>query len=236
MLHFAICDDEKDFTDSLEKLLERYAAERGEQIRITVCHDGIELLERYDPSWDMIFLDIQMGGMDGLEAAKRLRRGDSQVGLIFLTTLAQYALAGYQYRAVDYILKPIKYARLKTELDRWLRHRQTEQGPAVLVTNDTGKYKVPLRELRYVETFNRSILFHTEEENLLCNKSMKEAQQELEGKGFVRCHTSYIVNLYYVQGVKKLEITLTSGEKIPISQPKRKYFMERLAEYWGDQM
>lgn len=63
---------------------------------------------------------------------------------------------------------------------------------------------------------------------------MKEVEQELKDKGFARCHTSYIVNLFFVKGVRKLEIELITGEIIPISQPKRKEFMERLTEYWGD--
>lgn len=91
-----------------------------------------------------------------------------------------------------------------------------------------------LKSLRYVETFNRNLLFHTEEENIICYKSMKEMEQELSGKGFVRCHTSYLVNLYYVKGVKKLEMELITGEMLPISQPRRKEVMEELAEYWGD--
>ena len=91
-----------------------------------------------------------------------------------------------------------------------------------------------MNTLRYVETFNRNLLFHTEQENILCYKKMKEVEQELKDKGFARCHTSYIVNLFFVKGVRKLEIELITGEIIPISQPKRKEFMERLTEYWGD--
>lgn len=95
-----------------------------------------------------------------------------------------------------------------------------------------------LKSLRYVETFNRNLLLHTEQDNIICYKSMKEMERELQDKGFVRCHTSYIVNLYYVKNVKvkNLEIELITGETIPISQPKRKAFMEQLAEYMGDQL
>lgn len=102
-----------------------------------------------------------------------------------------------------------------------------------MITNDTGKYKVPLKSIRYVETYNRNLMFHTEQENIICYKSMKEVERELCDKDFVRCHTSYIVNLFYVKGIKKLDIELITGEIIPISQPKRKEFMERLTDYWG---
>lgn len=234
MIHIAICDDEKEFVVHLKELLERYAAESGEEIKVSVYYDGLELIEKYDTTIDLIFLDIQMKMVDGLRTAERIRQMDEKVGLIFLTTLTQYGLEGYKYQADNYIIKPMKYVRLKAEMDGWLKKHRKDDSPYIVIANDSGKYKVFLKSLRYVETFNRNLLFHTKEENIICYKSMKEMEQELSGKGFVRCHTSYLVNLYYVKGVKKLEMELITGEMLPISQPKRKEVMEELAEYWGD--
>ena len=159
---------------------------------------------------------------------------DENVGLIFLTTLTQYGLEGYKYQAADYIIKPLKYARLKAELDRFLARRKRDDAPSLVIANDTGKYKVPLKSIRFVETFNRNLMFHTERENIISYKSMKEAERELSDRGFARCHTSYLVNLFYIKGVKKLDIELISGEHIPVSQPRRKEFMEKLTDYWGN--
>lgn len=234
MIHIAVCDDEKEFVKHLTELLERYAEESGEEIKISVYYDGLELIEKYDTTIDLIFLDIQMKLVDGLHTAERIRQMDEKVGLIFLTTLTQYGLEGYKYQANNYIIKPMKYVRLKAEMDGWLKKHRREESPFIVIVNDAGKYKVFLKSLRYVETFNRNLLIHTEEENIICYKSMKEMERELQEKGFVRCHTSYLVNLYYVKGVKKLEIELITGEILPVSQPKRKEVMERLAEYWGD--
>lgn len=234
MIHIAVCDDERDFVAHLSELLTRYAQETGEEMKVTAYYDGMELIEGYDTTIDLIFLDIQMKLVDGLRAAERIRQMDEKVGIIFLTTLTQCTLEGYKYQAADYIIKPIKYVRLKAEMDQWIRRNRKNDSPAIVVANDAGKYKVYLRTLRYVETFNRNLLLHTDQEKIVCYKSMKEMEQELTGQGFVRCHTSYIVNLFYVKGVNKLEITLVTGETLPISQPKRKLFMEQLAEYWGD--
>lgn len=236
MLHIAICDDERVFVDHLKELLSQYILETGEEIKTSVFYDGLDLIEKYDPSFDLIFLDIQMKLVDGLRAAERIREKDESVGIIFLTTLAQYELEGYKYQATNYIIKPLQYGRLKAELDKFIRRRHMEQEPALVISNDTGKYKVILKNLRYIETFNRNLLFHTEQESILCYRSMKEMERELQAKNFARCHTSYIVNLAYVKGVKKLEITLITGEKIPISQPRRKSFMEQLTDYWGDML
>lgn len=234
MLHIAICDDEKDFVAHLNGMLNQYSEETGEEIKVTSYYDGMELIEKYETTIDLIFLDIQMRLVNGLRAAERIRQMDEKVSIIFLTTLTQYGLEGYKYQATNYIIKPLKYVRLKSEMDGWLKRHRKDDAPALVITNDTGKYKVALKSISYIETFNRKLLLHTRQENIICYKSMKEMEQELQDKGFVRCHTSYMVNLFYVKGTKKLDIELITGETIPISQPKRKEFMERLADYWGD--
>ena len=236
MLHIAICDDEKTFVNHLKELLSQYMLETGEEIKTSVFYDGLDLIEKYDPSFDLIFLDIQMKMVDGLHAAEKIREKGESVGILFLTTLSQYGLEGYKYQAVNYIIKPLQYGRLKAELDRFIRRRPLDAEPFLVVSNDTGKYKIPLKNLRYVETFNRNLLFHTGQESILCYRSMKEVERELSDRGFARCHTSYLINLAYVKGVRKLEITLITGEKIPISQPRRKAFMEELTDYWGDML
>ena len=236
MIHIAICDDEKEFIAHLTELLERYSKETGEEIKISAYYDGLELIEKYDTTIDLIFLDIQMKLVDGLKTAARIRQMDEKAGLIFLTTLTQYGLEGYRYQADNYIIKPMKYVRLKAEMDRWLKKHRKDDSPYIVITNDTGKYKVFLKSLRYVETFNRNLLFHTEQENIICYKTMKEIAQNLQAHGFSRCHNAYLVNLSYVKNVKKLEIALITGETLPISQPRRKEFMEELTEYWGDRL
>ncbi len=236
MIHIAICDDEPDFIRHLTELIRQYTLETSQDIKTTVYYDGLELIEKYDPSTDLIFLDIQMRLVDGLHAAERIRQMSESVGIIFLTTLTQYGLEGYKYQAVNYIIKPLKYVRLKAELDKFIVKRRIEDSPSVVVSNDSGKYKIMLKSLRYVETFNRNLLFHTEQENIICYKTMKEIAQNLQAHGFSRCHNAYLVNLSYVKNVKKLEIALITGETLPISQPRRKEFMEELTEYWGDRL
>lgn len=234
MIHIAICDDEKDFVAHLTGLLNQYAAETGVEIKVTAYYDGMELIEKYDTTIDLIFLDIQMRLVNGLRAAERIHQIDEKVSIIFLTTLTQYGLEGYKYQAANYIIKPIRYARLKEEMKQWLERHWQDDSPFIVVANDTGKFKVFLKSLRFIETFNRNLLLHTDQENIICYKKMKELETELVQHGFVRCHSGYLVNLFYVKRIEKLDIILTTGERVPISQPKRKEFMERLADYWGD--
>ncbi len=236
MLNVAICDDESVFVDHLTGLLNQYAEETGRNIKVTSYYDGLELIEKYDPSIDLIFLDIQMKLLNGLATAERIRQKDEKVSIIFLTTLTQYGLEGYKYQASDYIIKPIQYIRLKAEINQWLKQHRKENAPSIVISNDTGRCKVMLNSLSYVETSGRKLRLHTEEGEVMCNKSMKEMENELSDRGFARCHTSCLVNLHYVKNAngKDLQVQLVTGETIPISQPKRKAFMERLADYWGN--
>ena len=94
MIHVAICDDEKEFVSEMRGLIERYSEEKQNEIRISSFANGLELMEHYDKTIDLIFLDIQMKGMDGLKAAEKIRQQDEEVGIIFLTSLKQYALVG----------------------------------------------------------------------------------------------------------------------------------------------
>ena len=174
MLHIAICDDEKDFVQYLTDLLNQYSKETGRDIKITPYYDGMELIEKYDTTIDLIFLDIRMKLVNGLHAAERIRQMDERVGIIFLTTLTQYGLEGYKYQATNYIIKPLKYARLKSELDKFVERSQKAENPSLVIANDTGKYKVPLKSIRYIETYNRNLMSHTEQEKIICYKSMKE--------------------------------------------------------------
>lgn len=236
MYHIAICDDENLFVDQLQNDIDRYAKEIGTDIRVTIYSDGAKLLQRYSMDIDLIFLDIQMEHLDGLQTADAIRAMDGRVSIIFLTSMAQYALEGYKYNATNFIIKPIQYVRLKDELDKWRAAYRLEEQEHILISNDTGKYKVFLNNLQYIETFGRNLMVHTDKENIIAYRKLKKFEAELPATSFMRCHASYLVNLFYVKRVVKLDIELTNGERIPISQPKRKIVMEKLAEYWGERL
>lgn len=173
-----------------------------------------------------------MNGVDGLKAAEQIRKKDENVGIIFLTSLKQYALEGYKYQAVNYIVKPMKYIRLKVELNRW-KEKYRKKNPYIVVRNDNGSFKIDLTTLHYAETYKRNLLLHTDGKDIICYKNMKELEKELEPYGFFRCHTGFLVNMAFVKRVEKLDVELTSGEVVYVSKPKKKEFMEALAGFWG---
>ena len=237
MFKIAICDDEQSLIVELKKNLERYADETEKTICFFEFYDGTELLENYQSDFDLIFMDIKMEKLNGLKTAEEIRKMDSIVGLFFLTSFSQYVWKGYEYGAINYLLKPMKYGRLKMELDRFFSRYQGREEPYISFSNDAGKFKVLYKNLRYAETVKRNVLIHFESGEQVIYKSMKEIALLLETqRQFARCHASFIVNMAYVKSVENLEAVLTTGERVPISQPKRKEFMAKLADFWGDML
>ena len=237
MYQIAICDDDQSFIQDLKINLERYAADTGREFCFFEFHDGIELIENYQPDFDLIFMDIKMEKLGGLETAEEIRKTDSTVGLFFLTSLSQYVWKGYEYGAINYLLKPMKYGRLKMELDRFFSRYQGREEGYLSFSNDNGKYKVLYKNLRYAETQKRNVLLHFDGQEQVIYKNMKEIASLLEAqRQFARCHASFMVNMAYVKSVENLEAVLTTGERVPISQPKRKEFMAKLADFWGDML
>ncbi len=226
MYKIAICDDEDALIEELRHALERYAAETGKEFGYFTWHDGEELLRAYQPDYDLIFMDIKMEKLDGLKTAERIHSMDSTVGLIFLTSLKQYVWKGYEYGAVNYLLKPVKYSVLKIELDRYFARYWGKDEACLHFAGDGGKYRISYKDIRYVETSKRNVLVHFQGREQVVYKNMKEVSALLcASPQFARCHQSFVVNLNFIKGIEGPEAILTTGERIPISQPRRKDFM-----------
>lgn len=236
MITIAVCDDSKKMVESMEKNLKDYATDAGRELRIFTFYSGEELLSKYNCTFDILFLDIKMPGINGIATAEKIREKDQKVIIIFLTSLVQHALDGYKVNAANYLIKPITKNRLKMELDHWIcKLGQTEE-PYITVHNDSGKYKILLKTISYIETYNRNLMIHTDQGNIVCYWKMREMENKIEKYGFVRNHSSFIVNLLYVSNIEKMDIKLITGERIPIGKSKRKEFMLHLASYWGGKL
>ena len=109
MVKIAIVEDERAYQEQFFAYVKKYEAESGERMEISIFSDGYEIVEKYNASYDIIFLDIQLVVMDGMETAKKIRKLDENVILIFITNMAQYAIQGYEVNALDYVLKPVSY-------------------------------------------------------------------------------------------------------------------------------
>lgn len=233
MIAVAVCDDSGKTVDSIKENIEEYGKAIQKDIRVFSYYSGEELLESYKCNIDILFLDIRMPGMDGVSVAERIRQKDKKVIIIFLTSLVQYALDGYRVDASNYIIKPVSRKRLNMELERWIGELEKKEEPFITIHNDGGDYKILLKSIRYIETYRRNLMVHTDKTDIVCYWKLKDMEEKIGQYGFARSHASYLVNLFYVENIKKLDLMLTTGEILPVGKSKKKAFMEQLGRYWG---
>lgn len=234
-MKIGILEDERGVSEKVKNYIESYFNEHrgGGILEIHSYSNAYDLLENYHADFDVLFMDIQMGMMNGMEAAAHIRQQDPRVLIVFVTNLAQYAVEGYQVNAFDFILKPVDYNGFAMKLDRIckeLEHRK-EDGFVNLKTK-TGFVRLNISRIAYVEVRAHDLIYHADGEAIVARGTMKSVASELEGHYFSLCNSCYLVNLAYVKKANKT-VTMMTGEELPISQGKRKQFMSELAKYMG---
>lgn len=220
-------DDERE-SDRLSGYVSKYASGRGETADITVYPNALVFLSRYAPGADVVFMDIDMPDMTGMEAAKHLRERDSLVPLVFVTALSSFAVEGYSVGAADYLVKPYSYDALVFSLDRLFR--RTAHCGEVTVRNMNGSVRISVDSINYVEINKHRLLYHTDSGIVDVWGSMKTAEAQLPAGLFARCGVSYLVNLRRVERIAGDEVTV-GGDVIVISRAKKKSFMAALNAY-----
>ena len=142
MIRVAIVEDEAAVRDQLMGYVQRYMRQYDAQIEVTMFTDGVEILEGYRPVYDIIFLDVEMQHLDGMETASRIRALDSDVLLIFITNMAQYAIKGYAVGALDYVLKPVPYFAFSQQLQKAAGQLARRARRYLAVPVDGGKFYI----------------------------------------------------------------------------------------------
>ena len=231
-MRIAVAEDEKEYANELEKLLKRFAAENNTEIQLFVFQNGAELLEHFQAGWDMILLDVDMPVMNGLSTARAIRQMDSDVIIIFITNLAQYALNGYEVQAFDYMLKPVQYAGLSMKMKMAQRLLQRKKEHSLAINRDGELFCVSVSHIYYIESYGHRLCYHTMERDIEVGgvRTLNELEKELQSEGFVRCHKSILVNARYVDHIKGNLLTV-AGKEIPISKNRRSEVLKELLFY-----
>ena len=232
MIRIAIVEDAAFDRQVLRDCLREYGQETGTELQITEFTGGTAFLEQYQEDLDLIFMDIMMDGLDGLTTARKLRRRDDKVLLVFVTSMLQYAVQGYSVDAMDFIIKPVTYTGLKLCMDRVVR-RLNETAPVRLrFTNREGTHSVDAAEICYIESLEHKIVVHTVQGEIQSDMSLAAAEKMVKALPFFRCHVSYLVNLRYVDRVSGNDVWV-NGDRLAISRYRRKDFLEAWSAWLG---
>lgn len=237
MLTIAICDDERDFREQIRDFLYRYQKSEQIHFRIVETQTGQQLLNLMSEEIDIVFLDIKMKNLNGIQTAQKLRNTNTHIQIVFVTSAPEYALAGYKVNAFDYLVKPVSFDLFRKTLDRLL-DRLDQISDYILVKNYDSIKKIFLCDILFIETYNRNLLIHTKKENFISHEKLGEMEKALSGQGFFRCNSGYLVNFAFVDQLDGQDHTLrlVNGEKIPLSRPRKKECIAALSQYWGDRL
>lgn len=232
MIQIAIVEDKITCTNLLKEHIEKFFEEKGEDFQIECFTNGVQFIMNYRPVFDIVFMDIEMPGQDGMETAKQLRNMDENVCLIFVTNMAQFAIKGYEVSALGYIVKPVSYFELSTNLKKALvRIEKNEKSEIFVRINDEVK-RIPIKHLKYIEVRDHSLIYNLLENSFEIRGALKNIEDKLVPLGFARCNSCYLVNLKHVSSIQKNTIAI--GKNIlQISRNKKKDFLTSLANYMG---
>ena len=230
MLSIAIIEDSPRDQSALEKHIRRYQQETRQEIQVQSFDRAETFLNNYRAVYDVIFMDIMLPGMNGMQAAEQLRKLDTEVALIFATDMRQYALGGYKVGALDYFVKPVEYYDVKLRLDRIAFMKETTLPSVVIHIPGTGAMALSTQDIFYIEVMDKELTYHTAR-GTFCSRSigLKKLEEDLGPCGFCRCASSYLVNLKWCRELRETEVVV-AGDVLRISRGMKANFVTRLSE------
>ena len=214
----AIVDDSAKDAEFVQGILNSWVNRRLIDIQTQVFTAAEAFLFRYaeDKAWDILLLDIEMGAMDGVSLAKKIRQDNESVQIVFITGFADYIAEGYEVAALHYLMKPVKQEKLFAVLDRAVAAIQKAER-AVLLPVAGEMRRLPVGQVAYVEAFSHTVAVTTEADTVQVKMPISEIEKLL-GEGFIRCHRSYLVGLKHIARLSKTEVILDSGKALPLSR------------------
>ncbi len=230
MFQLAIVEDEDSYAAQLVEYIDKYQAESGNYFKVTRFTDGDEITNGYKGQFDIILMDIEMKLMDGMTAAEEIRKLDSDVIIMFITNMTNYAIRGYQVDALDYVLKPVSYFAFSQKLGRAIGRIKKAPSKIISVDMPSGVKKLEIDNIFYIESEGHNLNFYTTSGEFTIRAKMGDFEEQLSPYNFFRSNKGYLVNLKYVDGVENGSCII-AGKKLLISRARKNDFMTALTDY-----
>lgn len=235
LIKIAICEDEKEQQELLKTYIDQIFEGLSVKYKLKIFNSGEELLENYSKDTDVLLLDIQMVQINGIDTARKIRTLDDKVEIIFITSLIEYALEGYEVRAYRYLIKPVKYENLKENIINCIKEVDIKN-KYIIVKEQGNQIKLDINEITYIEVQKETITIHTLNEVYKTNGTMNNIEKEIDCSRFFRCHKSFLVNLEHVKSIKQYVAILENSEEVPISRYRFKETKDKFFDLIEDKL
>ena len=223
MICIAICDDEKHMSDHIRTMASDFFRKKNREVHFRIFLSGEELLS-YDGQIDILFLDIQMKGMDGMETARKLRADKFRGFLIFITVLKEMVFQSFEVQAYDYLVKPVDEKQFEKTMERLYTSMQNASEDSLLVQKGYERRIIQEDEIVFCEIIDRKIYLNlTSGEVVDYYERIEHLESKLDNH-FFRCHRSYLINLKHLKGYKNGAACMDNGKEVPVSRLRSKEF------------
>jgi two-component system, LytTR family, response regulator LytT len=226
----AVCDDESYYQEELCNLLKAYENESGNKLELCRFSRGEDLLKDYETAvYHILILDVEMNGLTGLETAASIRKADENVIIIFATSFENYALGAFEVNALNYLVKPVDYIKLKkvmgiaTASIDFMRDKISARKRYLEVKIKNNEVHIEISKIKYIEKKRNTSIIHTTDNEYACYETLSQIYERLDVNKFFYVHQGYIVNFDRILEVGKNMVVLADYMEIPVS---RKYYKE----------
>lgn len=236
ILKIAVVEDDKTQQENTVSLLENYAKEHDYVFSFSVFDNAFLFLQEFKKGlFDIVFMDINMPGINGLDASKEMRQIDDSISLIFVTDFAQFAIRGYEVDAYDFMVKPVNQEHLTLKLDRLIPNLEKKKKEKKLkIKTGGGILAVNMDDIVFIEVKSHDTIIHLQDGEHRVSVPLSQLEEVLPPEQFYRSNHCYIVNLKFVTSVEKFEVRMATGEKLQISHPKKKGLLMSMMNYLGE--
>ena len=230
MIRIAICDDEKHMSDHIRAMASDFFRKKNREIQLRTFSSGEELLS-YDGQIDILFLDIQMKGMDGIETARKLRAFKFRGFLIFITVLKEMVFQSFEVQAYDYLVKPVEEKQFEKTMERLYASMQNAGEDSLLVQKGYEGRIIREEEIIFCEIIDRKIYLNLASGEVVDYYERIENLETKLGSHFFRCHRSYLINLKHLKGYKNGTACMDNGKEVPVARLRSKEFSGVVLQY-----
>lgn len=220
MITIYLCDDNEILLQKYQKKISEYAAANQLQLSMRTFTSGEQLLfymEDKTSEPDIIYLDILMGELNGIETAKKLRNYGYQAGIIFLTSSEEYVFESFDVDPLHYILKDDpNVGKFEEVLTRAISVVSKKKKDVLICTSGSVTKQIPIHTISHFEVRNRIVTVYFDRTSFDFYSTIEKLEQDLIGKGFVRCHRAFVVSLKHIDEISKESVKTIEGNIVPI--------------------